>query len=88
MPEICRFNGIVISMFFMDNDRHHKPHIHISYGSDKAVMDFYGELLEGSLEPRIYKSVMYWVSLHEDELYMAWNNAVRGLPIGKISPPA
>lgn len=32
MPEICRFKGIIIKMIFKDNDKHHKPHVHVYYG--------------------------------------------------------
>ncbi len=25
-------------------------------------------------------------TIHEDELYAAWNNAIKGIPFGKIDP--
>ena len=36
MPEICRFYGIVIAVFF---DEHNPPHFHARYGDDKAAID-------------------------------------------------
>lgn len=32
MPIISQFYGIIIKMFFNDEDRHHKEHIHVEYG--------------------------------------------------------
>ena len=36
MPEISRFLGIVIKMFF---DDHNPPHFHAEYGEDVALID-------------------------------------------------
>ena len=36
MPELSRFMGMIIKMIFLDNDRHHKPHVHVFYGDFKA----------------------------------------------------
>ena len=36
MPEISRFMGMVIKMLFLDNDQHHKPHVHVIYGDFKV----------------------------------------------------
>ena len=38
MPEISRFNGIVISMLFKDIKQHNKPHIHVSYAEYEATV--------------------------------------------------
>ena len=45
-----------------------------------------GELLAGSLPVKQLKLVQAWAAIHEDELYAAWNNAVRNIPFGKIDP--
>lgn len=37
MPAISMFYGIIVSMYFFDNNRHHRPHIHISYQDQEAV---------------------------------------------------
>lgn|GEM_PF-118100 len=47
MPEISRFYGIIIKMIFNDNDKHHKPHVHVYYGEYEASMALDGEVLEG-----------------------------------------
>ena len=45
-----------------------------------------GELLSGSLPIKKLKLLQALVILHEDELYKAWNNAIRGIPVEKIKP--
>ena len=86
MPELCRFFNIIISMFFSDNDIHHKPHFHAKYAEYEASIGIDGELLEGSLPSKQLKLVQAWAVIHEDELYESWNNSVRKLPLAKIEP--
>lgn len=86
MPELSRFFGIVIKMIYKDEGRHHKPHIHVYYGEYEASIAIDGEMLAGSLPSKQYKLVAAWLIMHEDELYQAWNRAVAGKPINRISP--
>ena len=46
MPEICRFFGIIIRMFY---DDHNPPHLHAEYQENKAVFDFHGNMTKGDL---------------------------------------
>jgi len=46
MPEISRFFGIVIRMFYED---HNPPHLHAEFQGKKAVFDFQGNILRGDL---------------------------------------
>ncbi len=86
MPEICRFYNIVISMYFSDNERHHKPHFHVTFAEYKASIGVDGKVLAGKLPAKQLALVQEWASQHEDELYEAWNNAVREMPLNKIDP--
>lgn len=86
VPEISRFYGIVIKMIYMDEGQHHKPHVHVYFGEYEASIGIDGELLAGSLPLKQVKLVVAWLSLHEDELYEAWNLAVQGKPFSKIRP--
>lgn len=43
MPEISRFYGLVIKMIFNDNDKHHKPHVHVYYWEYEASVGLDGE---------------------------------------------
>jgi hypothetical protein len=45
-----------------------------------------GELLDGRLPVKQYKMVVGWMAVHEEELYKAWNNAVRNMPFDRIAP--
>jgi hypothetical protein len=47
MPEITRFYGMVIKMFF-SNKEHEPPHIHVNYGDYAGLIDIRtGEMIEG-----------------------------------------
>ena len=56
------------------------------YAEYEAAIGIDGELLAGSLPVKQLKLVQAWAAIHEDELYEAWNNAVRNIPYGKIDP--
>ena len=86
MPEISRFKGIIIRMLFRDNDQHHKPHVHVVYGEYTASIGLDGTVLSGSIPVRQFNMVVGWIALHEEELYEAWNHAVRGEEFGRIQP--
>ena len=49
MPELSRFEGIIIKMLFNDTVQHNKPHVHAYYGEYRAAIAIDGELLAGSL---------------------------------------
>ena len=38
MPELSRFEGIVIKLLYNDNVQHNKPHIHAYYGGSSATI--------------------------------------------------
>ena len=86
MPELSRFEGMVIKMLFDDAAQHNKPHVHVYYGEHKAAVGIDGELLAGSLPYKQLKMVVGWLALHEEEAYAAWNKAVRNEHFNKIKP--
>ncbi len=86
MLEISRFYGIIIKMIYSDSDKHSKPHVHVFYGEYEASISLDGEVLDGKLPVKQYRMVSGWMALHEDELYSAWNNAVRNKSFDKIDP--
>ena len=70
MPEISRFLGIVISMYF---DEHNPPHIHIRYNEARASMDIITlNLLGGTLPVRVRGLAEEWVELHRAEILAMW----------------
>lgn len=86
MPELSRFNNIKIYMYFSDNDKHQKPHIHIKYGEKEMVLGIDGTKLSGHIPPKQLRKVRKWVKIHEEELYDTWNKAVRGMDFDSIDP--
>ena len=86
MPELSRFYGIIIKMIFSDTQQHNKPHIHAMYGEYQAAIAIDGEMLAGYMPPKQLKLILAWLTIHEEELYKAWNNAVRDIPFEKIEP--
>ena len=88
MPELSRFNGMVIYMQFYDTKHHNKPHIHVYYGDFEASVGIDGELMAGSLPRKQLVFIQAWLALHEEEAYAAWNKAVQGEHFEKIAPLA
>lgn len=86
MLELSRFYGIVIKMYFNDTTQHNKPHIHVTYGNYKCIVSIDGELIAGSISTKQLKMVIGWLAIHEDELYAAWNKAVKNEVFDKIEP--
>ena len=84
MPELSRFFGIVIAMYY---DDHLPPHFHATYGSERAEfsIDPIG-LLKGSLSPRALALVTEWAAMHQVELRKAWARRDAGGKLPKIEP--
>ncbi len=84
MPEISRFFGIIILMFY---DEHNPPHFHADYQGNKAVFDLNGNVLKGDIKSKTArKLIREWVDLHTDELIEDWGLARNDKEIKKISP--
>ena len=87
MPVISMFYGIIIKMFYFDNQQHSCPHIHVIYQDESVVIEIpSGNLLEGSLKTNKMKLVQAWIEIHQDELMADWELAVNGEEIFKIDP--
>lgn len=87
MPTISMFFGIMVSMYFKDNERHHLPHIHVRYQGDKASISIDdGCILDGTFPPRQLKLVQAWVEIHKDELQADWELAAAGEEPFRIAP--
>lgn len=70
MPEISRFYGIIIYMWWKD---HNPPHIHVSYGDYDCNISIKDKVVE-------------WIDLHEDELMDLWGKAQNGGELKRIKP--
>jgi hypothetical protein len=84
MPEICRFFGIVIRMFY---DDHNPPHFHAEYGDDEAWINITTlAVFQGHLSARTLGMVIEWASMHQDELRRDWELARQQQKPDKIQP--
>ncbi len=58
MPEICRFYGIVIKIFF--RGEHNPPHVHAIYGEQNGLFAISTlEMIEGDLPPKAELMAMW-----------------------------
>ena len=84
MPEISRFFGIVIKMFF---DDHNPPHFHAEYGDEVALFDIRNlSLFSGHLPPRVKGFVIEWATIHQQELLEDWERAQTQQDLLRIAP--
>jgi len=87
MAVIAMFYGIIVSMYFFDNKRHHLPHIHVRYQDQEVVLSIpEGDVLGGELKRNKMKLVQAWIEIHQDELIANWELASNGEQIFKIDP--
>ena len=71
MPEISRFYGIIIKLFFGD---HPPPHFHAVYGEYNGLFSIEQlEMIEGDLPNRAKKMIIEWADFYQDELMEMWN---------------
>jgi len=84
MPELSRFLGMVISIYF---DDHNPPHFHVSYNDNEALIsinDLF--VIKGSLPPRVMGLAIEWARLHQNELLENWNMIQESGKFNKIEP--
>ena len=84
MPEISRFFGIIITMFYND---HPPPHFHVRYGDQRALVSIESlTTLRGRLTPRVLGLVVEWAAAHQAELMDDWERARKEEPLVRIAP--
>lgn len=84
MPEISRFYGIIIYMFFND---HNPPHFHAKYGDYQILVNINNlSVLSGKFPSRVLGLTIEWASLHQKELKSIWEKMREGQPAGKVKP--
>jgi len=84
VPEVSRFYGIVIRMFFNDHD---PPHVHAVYEEYEALVGIDDlETIRGHMPQRAMALVIEWAVAHRDELRSCWREARAGRGIGRIDP--
>ena len=90
MPEISRFRGIIVSIYYND---HLPPHFHAEYAGKMSRINI--ETLEeiednkpghNPLPKRQLKIAIGWAACHQQELMENWELARQDLPLKKIAP--
>jgi len=84
VPEICRFFGIVVTMYYND---HSPEHFHAKYGASRVVIGLADlTVLRGALPPRALGLVMEWAVQHRGELMENWTLSRAKQPLKSIAP--
>lgn len=83
MPELSRFLGIVIGLFYRE---HGVPHFHAVYGGYEISVEVETGTIHGEFPPRALKLVLEWTNLHKAELLEDWQLAKQGQPLRRIAP--
>jgi len=84
VPEVSRFFGIVVQMYYAD---HEPPHFHVRYSGEKALIAIETlAVLGGRLSPRALGLVMEWAALHRADLMENWKLARAEDPLKRIAP--
>jgi hypothetical protein len=83
MPEISRFYGIIIKMFY---NEHNPPHIHAEYQDYKAIITINGGVVDGKMPKIALKLIFEWIDLNKEELLLNWKKIEEKKPLSKIEP--
>jgi hypothetical protein len=84
MPEISRFFGIIIYMYF---NAHNPPHFHVQYNEYRAKLTIDTlMLLDGDLPARVLGLVLEWAKIHQTELQINWDTIIATGQYSKIQP--
>lgn len=84
MPEICRFLGIVIAMYY---NEHYPPHFHARYGENRASFSIEElKIIEGNMPKRVVSLIIEWAFEHRTELMENWELAKRKEQLKSIEP--
>lgn len=81
MPEVSRFYGIVIKMYFKPKE-HEPSHIHALYGEYMGEFNIRTMKMEcGDLPKRAQELVAEWLLQHQNELQIMWDTqSIKKLP--------
>ena len=83
MPELCRFYGLVITMY---HNEHGVPHFQVVYAEREAAIEIETGRVHGSLPRRVLALALEWAHLHRAELLENLRRARRGAPLNRIDP--
>lgn len=83
MPEISRFYGIIIKMYYNENN---PPHFHVEYQDYEVTINILDGLVKGNMPRKALEMVFEWLDLHKSELIENWENTKNHNTFSKIEP--
>lgn len=83
MPEISRFYGIIIKMYF---NEHNPPHFHVEYQDYEAIVNIETGELTGKMSRRALGLVYDWLDQNKEALLENWKRIEERKPLKKIKP--
>jgi hypothetical protein len=70
MPEITRFLGIIITMYF---DEHNPPHFHVRYNEYRASVEIKTlNVMNGHIPAKVRGLIEEWAEPNRSELLKMW----------------
>ncbi len=83
MPEISRFLGIIIYMYY----REHVPaHFHAEYGEYTITVEIETGIVQGRFPRRALNAVLDWYAFHKEDLMEDWHLLQLKKPLKRIEP--
>ena len=83
MPEISRFYGNIIYMFY---NEHNPPNFHVEYQNFEAIIEIETGIIKGKIPRRALKLIFEWMDLLKDELLLNWKKIEERETLLKIEP--
>jgi hypothetical protein len=83
MPELSRFYGIIVYMFFSE---HNPPHFHVKYQEYEAIIDIETGIVHGDIPRKALNLIFEWMDLHHQELVTNWKLMEQRQTLKKIEP--
>jgi len=83
MPEISRFLGVLIRMYY---NEHGPPHFHAVYSEHEVIVEVETSKVHGPFPTRALRHVLEWAETHRSELMDNWALARRGEPLNPVPP--
>jgi len=83
MPEISRFLGMIISMYY---NEHTPPHFHAKYGDDEITVEIESGKVNGNMTKRALSLVQEWRGLRKEDLLREWELVEQKKALFPIKP--
>ena len=83
MPEICRFFGIIISLYLAGSQSSALAFYLCDYECSISVLD---RIVDGQAPAKVIAKVNEWMDLHESEILTLWEKAQKGEKLNRIEP--